>query len=222
MIEESIETQEATMVDMIASSVAAFEREVPDWKEMPPSTLLMFLEDNMLETREWAFKVHSTKHAEEWRERVQQYMELYPRIKETAGIAEAPEVADEFGKYVLTLVGATIGLISNGLGFVGDGEIDADGAAALWKLLLSDPEVYPDVDEWGDQSFTWIVMKMEDQLREVRPSVLDYECGKVSGEHVSQQLVPLLILGLSVLLLLSLEHHLGKQEATEGANQEAN
>jgi len=190
---------------IMTTAFEAFTEEVPDWHLLPVTALLIFIEDQVFESREWAFKTHSPKHAQEWSERVAQYQKSFPNIKEQLGVTEAPTVSDELGKVMLLVLGASTSLVALALELVED----EDGAVCfddVWTDEFIQSDNYRQMAAWGDQSFTWLVLKMQELLAIARPVVLAYEKEECAGVDVSNHVMPLLVLANSILFILMLDH----------------
>ena len=202
--EQLVNEEEGTDIgSIISGTVVALERDLPDWRTMPVSALLMYIEDNAMGAREWAFKTHSAKHAEEWRERVKHYMSV-PKVNDKLGITEVPEVRDEFAKYLMSIVGGSVGLIASVLDLVHEdsGTIDLEAFETMWSNVSFDPDRLTELAVWGGQSFTFVMMQIENQLRELRPYVLDYEIEIGDGKDVVTEFMYLILLGTAVILAI--------------------
>lgn len=187
---------------LLGAAFSAFTEQLPDWQTMPASALLMFIEMYVYDAREWAFKAHSPKDAQEWMGRVQQYQEQLPHAKEL-GIEENPQVGDELGKVMMLVLGGAAALCALSIDAVEEGQVDFD---RLWTDDFGESEHYQQMHQWGGQSFTWIVLKLEQLVEEARPVVLAYEMRDCDGVDVSYRVMPILLLANAVMFMLMLEH----------------
>lgn len=190
--------------NILTAALEALHNTVPDWTTMPATAIFTFLDDQLYDAREWAFKAHSPTHAKAWKERVEQYQKVLPKVKAAGELDEEPEVEDELGKTMLLVTGAALGLLAQSLDLIDSdtGEVNFD---EVWNDEFLQSEQYTQMSSWGDQSFTWIVLKLRELANTLCPMVMMYESRECDPSEVSNRTLPILVLASSVLLMLAID-----------------
>jgi hypothetical protein len=160
------------VAEVLRTALNKFSDDVPDWKKIPVTALLVPIEDELMAARDLSFQSCSKKHTEEWQQRTLNYVKAFQRREEDDIDPMELDIRAEMLKHTLTAVGGCLAVCAVVFNLK-DGRDPIDEFMELTEDEREERFGY--MAGWGDHPYSWITLQNQRLLERVKVAALEYE-----------------------------------------------